>query len=135
MKYLFEMAKKGPMPIYKTIDDYMLNQSKDAQIILQDLRNIIKEAVPDVSEIPNCKVPTFTLVPGTKTEQQLMIAASAKSVSFYPFPATVNHFINELQNYDHGKGSMKFPFNKPLPKDLIIKMVKFRKAEISNNKK
>jgi uncharacterized protein YdhG (YjbR/CyaY superfamily) len=124
------MAKKGPMPVYKTIDDYIFNQSEKAQPILQELRNIIKQAAPDVLEIPNYKVPSFTLVPGTKPDQQLMMAGYASFVSFYPFPATVKHFSAELNDYDQGKGSIKFPLNKPLPKDLIIRMVKFRKAEI-----
>jgi uncharacterized protein YdhG (YjbR/CyaY superfamily) len=59
-----------------------------------------------------------------------MMAGYAKFVSFYPFPATVEHFAEELEDYDHGKGSIKFSFNEPLPKDLIMRMVKFRKAEI-----
>lgn len=124
------MGGKGPMPNFNTIDDYIGNQPKEAQIILQELRSIIKEAAPDSIEIPNYKVPSFTLVPGSKTDQQIMMASYAKFVSFYPFPTTINQFADELKDFNQGKGSVKFPFNKPLPKDLIIRMVKFRKDEI-----
>lgn len=126
------MGKKGPMPSFKTVDDYIVNQPKEVQGILQELRNIIKEAVPGVIEIPNCKVPSFTLIPETKSEQQIMIAAYTKFISFYPFQATIEQFTDELNDYKQGKGSVKFPFDKPLPKDLIIRMVKFRKDEILN---
>ncbi len=124
------MGKKGPMPNFKTVDDYINSQSKEAQIILHELRNIIKEAVPETVEIPNYKVPSFTLIPGTKPEQQMMIVAYAKYVSFYPFQATIDHFADELKSFELGKGTVKFPFNKPLPKELIKQMVKFRIEEL-----
>ncbi|OIQ21106.1 MAG: hypothetical protein BM557_04960 [Flavobacterium sp. MedPE-SWcel] len=126
------MGKKGAMPIFETVDDYIANQSEEAQGVLQELRAIIKEAVPDALELPNYKVPSFTLIRETKPEQQIMIAAYAKFISFYPFPAVVEQFEDELKDYKHGKGSVSFPFNKPLPKELIIKMIQFRKDEISN---
>ena len=127
------MVKKGSMPNFKTIDDYISNQSKEAQLLLKNLRALIKEAVPDSVEIPNYKVPSFTLVQGTKNKQHIMIAAYAKFVSFYPFQTTVGHFATELKDYKLGKGSVQFPFDKPLPKDLIVEMVKYRKKEVLQN--
>ncbi|WP_020528646.1 iron chaperone [Flexithrix dorotheae] len=127
------MAKKGPMPDFDTIDDYIASQTEEAQIVLQELRCIIKEAAPDAIEVLNYKVPSFTLVPGGKRDQQIMIAGYAKFVSFYPFPTTVEAFSNELKDYKQGKGSIQFPLDKLLPKDLIIRMVKFRRAEILSN--
>jgi len=124
------MAKKEAMPNFKTVDDYIISQSQEAQIILRELRSIIKEAVPETIEIPNYKVPSFTLIFGLKPEQQLMIVAYKKHVSFYPFQATIDKFKDELKNFELGKGTVKFPFDKPLPKDLIIEMVRFRKDEI-----
>lgn len=126
------MKEKGEMPNFKTIDDYINNQSKEAQVILKELRSIIKEVAPEAVEIPNYKVPSFTLIPEKKTEQQIMIVAYKNYVSFYPFQTTISSFKNELKNFKLGKGTVKFPFNKPLPKALIERMVKFRKEEILN---
>lgn len=127
------MAKKGPMPNYKTVDDYILNQPKETQVLLNELRGIIHEAVPEVTEIINYKVPSFTLVDNGKKDQQIMIAAYDKFISFYPFPSTIEAFSLELKDYKKGKGSVQFQLNKALPKDLIIKMVKFRRDEILNS--
>ncbi len=127
------MGKKGPMPDFATIDDYIASQPPEVQKILQELRGIIKEAAPDAEEILNYKVPSFTLVPGGKREHQIMIAGYAKFVSFYPFPSTITEFADDLKDFKLGKGSVQFPLNKPLPKDLIFKMVQFRSNEISNN--
>ncbi len=126
------MGKKGAMPNFKTVDDYIDNQTEEAKVILHELRILIKEAVPESVEIPNYKVPSFTLIPGTKPEQQLMIVAYAKYVSFYPYQTTVEHFADELKNFELGKGTVKFQFNKPLPKELIKRMVVFRKEELLN---
>ena len=127
------MGKKGPMPDFATIDDYIASQPPEAQQLLQELRSIIKEAAPNAEEILNYKVPSFTLIPGGKREHQIMIAGYAKFVSFYPFPSTIEHFSDDLKDFKLGKGSVQFPLNKPLPKDLIFKMVQFRSKEISDN--
>ena len=124
------MGKQGSMPNYGTIDDYIANQPIETQKVLQELRSIIKAAAPNAIEVLNYKVPSFILVPNGKRDQQIMMAGYAKFVGFYPFPTTMAEFSDELKGYKQGKGSVQFPLNKPLPKDLIIKMVKFRKEEI-----
>jgi len=127
------MGKKGVMPNFKTVDDYIGNQTEEAQLILREIRNLIKEAVPETVEIPNYKVPSFTLIPGTKPEQQLMIVAYAKYISFYPYQTVIKHFADELEGFELGKGTVKFQIHDPLPKDLIKRMVVFRKNELLNN--
>lgn len=126
-------ANKGTMRNFDAIDDYIASQPIENQKVLQELRAIIKEAAPEASEVLNYKVPAFTLVPGGKRDQQIMMAGYARFVGFYPFPTTVEKFSDELKNYKIGKGSVQFPYNKPLPKDLIMRMVKFRKEEILKN--
>jgi uncharacterized protein YdhG (YjbR/CyaY superfamily) len=91
-----------------------------------------RKQLRDAIEVLNYKVPSFTLVPGGKRDQQIMMAGYAKFVGFYPFPTTMAKFSEELKGYKQGKGSVQFPLNKPLPRDLIIRMVKFRKEEILN---
>lgn len=129
------MAKNGTMEVYKTVDDYIAAQPEGAKIILMELRQLIKESVPEVVEIQNSKVPTFTLIPGTKPKLQLMIVAYTKFVSFYPFQAAIDFYTAELQGFELGKGTIRFPFNQKLPKDLILKMIQFRKNEILNQQR
>jgi uncharacterized protein YdhG (YjbR/CyaY superfamily) len=124
------MGKKGPMPNFETVDDYIKNQPKESQEVLQELRSIIKEAAPDSIEVLNYKIPSFTLVKGGKRDQQIMMAGYSKFVGFYPFPTAIAEFSDELKDYKQGKGSVQFPLDKPLPKDLIIRMVRFRREEI-----
>lgn len=127
------MPSKSPMPSFATVDDYIANQAEAAKEILKELRSLIDDAAPDVVEIPNSKVPSFTLVPDEKPKLQLMMAAYAKFVSFYPFEKTVEAFADQLKDYETGKGSVKFPLNKPLPKELISEMVTFRMEDLRKN--
>ncbi|QTN39805.1 DUF1801 domain-containing protein [Cryomorphaceae bacterium] len=124
------MAKKGAMPTYATIDDYIVAQPEHVRSHLHDLRRIILEAAPDAEEKLNYKVPTFALVPEGKRDYQLMMAGYDKFIGFYPFPTTMDHFASELSGFKQGKGSVQFPLNEPLPEDLIRRMVAFRRAEI-----
>lgn len=55
-----------------------------------------------------------------------MIAGYEKHVGFYPNPTTIQEFENELKDYKKGKGSVQFPLNKPLPSELIERMIKYR---------
>ena len=124
------LSKKGGMPSYPTVDDYIQAQPLDAQKILQSLRAIIKEVVPEVAENRNNKVPSFRLVDDVKPIHQLMCVGYAKHVSFYPFEKTIDHFAQELKGYEIGKGTVKFSFDKDLPKELIKQMVMYRKQEL-----
>jgi uncharacterized protein YdhG (YjbR/CyaY superfamily) len=124
------MGKKGPMPTFETVDEYIASQPEEVQKVLKELRGIILEAAPDATELLNYKVPSYSLVPGGKPDHQVMMAGYAKFVGFYPFPSTMEKFSEELKDFKQGKGSVQFPLNKPLPKDLIIRMVKYRKEEI-----
>ena len=118
------------MPSFATVDEYIGSQPEKTQRVLNALRSLIKEAAPDAVELLNYKVPSYSLVPGGKRDQQVMMAGYAKFVGFYPFPTTMAAFADELKDYKQGKGSVQFPLDKPLPKDLIIRMVKFRKEEL-----
>ena len=124
------MPKKGAMPVFKTVDDYIKQQEPQAQKILQELRELILEAVPKAVELPNYKVPTYTLAPKAKAKNQLMIVTYKKFVSFYPYQKAVDHFAAELKGFELGKGTVKFPFNQPLPHDLIKRMVIYRRDEL-----
>lgn len=125
------MDKTAPRPSFATMEEYIANQPKEVQKVLNELKSIIKEAAPEAIEIMNYKVPAFNLVPDGKRDQQIMMAGYAKFVGFYPFPTTMEKFADELKGFKQGKGSVQFPLDMPLPRDLIIRMVKFRKDELS----
>jgi uncharacterized protein YdhG (YjbR/CyaY superfamily) len=66
------------------------------------------------------------LVEGGKRDQQVMIAGYKKHVGLYPHPSVIEKFDKELEGYKKAKGSVQFPLDKPPPKDLIVRMIKYR---------
>lgn len=110
----------------KEVDTYIATQPPEAQRALKELRSCIHQAAPGVSELMNYNIPAFALVKGGKRDKQIMIAGYPKHVGFYPHPDTIDAFADKLVSYKFAKGSIQFPLNKPIPKTLVIEMVKLR---------
>jgi len=114
----------------KEVDSYIATQPLEAQSALEELRWCIHQAAPGVSELMNYNIPAFALVKGGKRDKQIMIAGYPKHVGFYPHPDTIDAFSDKLAAYKFAKGSIQFPLNKPIPKALVIEMVKFRLSQL-----
>lgn len=117
---------------YKTPREYLDDQTEPCKKILQELRKLILEVIPDTEELINHNIWAFTLVPGGKRDQQIMIAGFNKHVGFYPHPVTIVHFKSQLTPYKRGKGSVQFPLDEELPKELITEMIQFRLSCLNN---
>jgi uncharacterized protein YdhG (YjbR/CyaY superfamily) len=107
--------------IAKDIDEYIAGCPEDVQPILQKIRAIIREAVPQAGETINYGIPTFTL-----KGNLVHFAAFKKHIGFYPTPSGIEKFKNELSVYEGAKGSVQFPLDQPIPYDLIREIVLFR---------
>ena len=107
-----------------TIDDYIADFPPEVQEILNKIRTIIKNAAPGAAETIKYRMPTFTL-----NGNLVHFAAYKKHIGFYPVPSGIEQFKQELAEYEGGKGSVQFPLDKPIPFDLIRKIVEFRVAE------
>jgi uncharacterized protein YdhG (YjbR/CyaY superfamily) len=116
------MKKKQATP--QNIDEYIAGFPKDVQKILQKIRMTIQKAAPDAEEAIKYQIPTFTL-----KGNLVHFAAYQNHVGFYPSPTGIEKFKNELSIYGSGKGTLKFPLDKPIPFDLISKIVKFKVEE------
>jgi len=108
-------------PPFNTIDEYIASFPEETRVLLTQLRDAIRKASPEAEEKISYGIPTFTL-----KGNLVHFAAYKNHIGFYPAPAGIEAFRKELSPYKGAKGSVKFPINKPIPLDLIIKIVKFR---------
>ncbi|NEU08616.1 hypothetical protein GZH53_09865 [Flavihumibacter sp. R14] len=109
----------------KDIDEYIAGFPGEVQEILGQVRATIRKAAPDAQETISYAIPTFTL-----NKSNLVHFAGFKNhIGFYPAPTGSEAFKGELSVYKTGKGSVQFPLNKPIPFDLITKIVEFRVQE------
>ncbi|AWK51933.1 hypothetical protein DIC82_13310 [Clostridium beijerinckii] len=108
----------------KSIDEYIFKFSLDVQEILEMLRKVIKESAPDAEEKISYQMPTFVL-----HGNLVHFAAYKNHIGFYPTPSGIDAFKDELSEFKGAKGSVQFPIEKPIPYELISKIVKFRVDE------
>lgn len=109
---------------FKTIDEYINMFPEDVRVILNELRQTIKEAAPEAEETINYQMPTFTL-----NGNLVHFAAFKNHIGFYPTPTGVEAFKEDLAPYKGAKGSVRFPINEPLPLPLIRRIVEYRIKE------
>jgi uncharacterized protein YdhG (YjbR/CyaY superfamily) len=116
------MDKSTDVP--KNIDEYIAKFPIEVQEKLQKIRKIVRDAAPEATEKISYQMPTFYL-----NGNLVHFAAYKKHIGFYPTPSGITSFDEELAPYKRAKGSVIFPLDKPIPYDLIDKIVRFRVAE------
>ncbi|MEA4961008.1 iron chaperone [Lutispora sp.] len=107
-----------------SVDEYILNSPPELHERLEKLRKVIKEAAPDAGEKISWGMPTFIL-----HGNLVHFAIHKNHIGFYPAPSGIEAFKDELSEYKSSKGAVQFPIAKPLPFELISRIVKFRAAE------
>ncbi len=108
----------------KTITDYIALFPGETQELLTQVKLTIKAAVPNAEEKISYQMPTFFL-----NGNLVHFAAWREHIGFYPGASGIAAFQKELANYKNAKGSVQFPFDQPIPFDLITQIVKFRVDE------
>lgn len=111
-----------------SIDEYIAEFPVDTQVVLQQVRALIREIAPDATETISYAIPTFDL--GGK--HLVHFAGYAHHIGLYPMPSGMVAFEAELEPFKSGKGSAQFPLSQPLPTDLIRRIVEFRVSEVEN---
>ena len=106
------------------INEYIAAFPDDVRERLEQVRTVIHKAVPEAEEAISYAIPTFKL-----NGNLVHFAAFKNHIGFYPTPTGIEEFREELSKYKEGKGSVQFPFDQPLPLDLIRRIVLFRKKK------
>ena len=119
-KGIMETNQKIP----RTIDEYIAGFPPDVQQVLEKIRGTIRTTAPDAEETIKYRMPTFTL-----KGNLVHFAAFKKHIGFYPVPSGIEKFKDELSVYEQGKGSVQFSLERPIPYDLISRIVQFRVEE------
>jgi uncharacterized protein YdhG (YjbR/CyaY superfamily) len=109
------------MPKPVTVDEYILSFPKDIQEKLEQIRQLIKEVAPEAIEVISYGMPGYKL-----KGMLVWFAAHTNHIGFYPKASPMEVFLDELADYKCSKGAIQFPFNKPLPFDLITRILQFR---------
>jgi len=106
------------------IDAYISDFPESTQKLLQEVRSIVKQAAPVAAEVISYGMPAF------RQDGMLVYFAAFKNhIGFYPIPSGIAAFKEDLSAFKCTKGSVHFPLDKPLPAELITRIVTFRLSE------
>jgi uncharacterized protein YdhG (YjbR/CyaY superfamily) len=109
------------------IDDYIAGLPLERRAPMDVLRNAIREAAPDATETIAYKMPAYRSHGG-----QFLVSFDAYKHHYSLFPATdpmIETLGAEIAPYLAGKGTIRFPADRPIPTDLVRRIVEIRVAE------
>jgi uncharacterized protein YdhG (YjbR/CyaY superfamily) len=108
-----------------SIDDYIAAFPPETRQVLQQLRGLIHGCAPAAVETISYAMPTFD----QNGRHLIHFAGYGKFVSLYPGASTFEEFGEELKAYRNGRATARFAIDRPLPADLIERIVVFRVLE------
>ncbi|NVO18581.1 MAG: DUF1801 domain-containing protein [Bacteroidetes bacterium] len=103
---------------------YISTFPESTQQLLEQIRAVVMETAPGAIEVISYGMPGF------KFHGMLVwFAAYSRHIGFYPTGSGIAAFKHELTGYQVSKGTVQFPLDKPIPLDLVRKMVAYRVNE------
>jgi uncharacterized protein YdhG (YjbR/CyaY superfamily) len=117
---------------YQSVDHYLAAQPAKARSVLDVVRAAIRGALPEAEEQISYQIPAYRGVGGTF----LYFAGWKAHYSIYPASgALVAAFAEELKPYQVNKGTIRFPYDGPVPATLIRRIARFLADEAAARKK
>ena len=110
---------------FQSVDEYHSAFPPEVQLLLDQLRVVIRSVAPGATEKISYNIPTFSI-----GKPLVHYGAYPTHIGFYPSPAGILEFQEELSPFKTSKGTVQFPLDKPLPLVLIEKIVRFRKTMV-----
>jgi uncharacterized protein YdhG (YjbR/CyaY superfamily) len=103
---------------FSSVDEYIASFPTDVQEVLQQVRRTIRAVIPDAGEKISYQIPTITV----DGKALLYFSGWKEHIALYPIPPTDEELAKWIEPYRAGKGTLKFPLNKPIPYDLITRL-------------
>lgn len=113
-----------PLTRATTIDEYIAGFPEGVAEKLEALRSTIRKAAPDAREAMRFGIPGFVL-----QGDLVHFGVFGDHIDFYPVPSGAGAYTRELASFRRGKNSATFPLDRPLPLDLISRIVTLRSSD------
>jgi uncharacterized protein YdhG (YjbR/CyaY superfamily) len=115
----------------RSVEEYMKAFPDHVQELLSQVRATIQANAPQAIETISYGMPAYKI----NGKPLVYFAGFKNHIGFYATPTGHAAFKDELSKYKQGKGSVRFPLDKPVPFELIAQIVRFRVQENLTKKK
>jgi uncharacterized protein YdhG (YjbR/CyaY superfamily) len=109
---------------FKTVKEYHALIPKEIRARVEELRDAIAKAAPGAELTISYNIPAFLW-----NGPVAYYAWYERHIGFYPTGSPMPHFRDELKAYKTSRGAIQFPLDKPIPKALVSRIVKFKLKE------
>jgi uncharacterized protein YdhG (YjbR/CyaY superfamily) len=117
-----------PNPKFASVEEYLAAQPEDVRSALNQVRGILRAALPPDEEAIRYQILGFRLPDGS----WLYLAGWKNHYSIYPAtPELLEALGDDLRSYKVEKGTIRFPLSKPVPAELIERIATFYAAQAS----
>lgn len=109
-----------------SVDAYLASLPPARGAAMAELRRTIRTAAPDAEEVISYDMPAF------KTHGRFLVSYDAFKAHYSLFPASegvIAGLGEAVAPYLAGKGTIRFPADRPLPLDLVARIIEIRLAE------
>ena len=108
------------------VDDYLAALPDEQRVALQHLRETIRSIIPDAQEVMSYGMPGFRI----DGEVVAGYAAFRHHLSYFPHSGSVlAECSDDVASYKQTKSSLHFSAATPLPKALVRKLIRARRAQ------
>ena len=104
-----------------TIDEYIAGYPVEVRSNLERIRALIRRAEPNLVEQIKHGMPAMIL----EGRHTIYFAAWKRHVGVYPVPKAPSALERDIEQYRSDEDTVKFVFSKPVPWDLVERLVAF----------
>ena len=113
------------MKVPMTVDEYIEEQPEEVQVLLRKIRETIRGVAPDATEKMAWRMPSYW-----QREYLIHFAAFKKHIGIFPGVLENLPFKERLTGYNTTKGTIHFPYDKPIDYELIADITKWRVSRV-----
>ena len=104
----------------QTVDEYIAAQDEAVRPVLDEVRSVLGAALPEAEERISWSMPTYW-----KGRNIIHFAASKRHLGIYPGDEATAAFADELVGYSVSKGTIRLPYDRPLPTELLGRIARW----------
>ncbi len=104
---------------FTTVEEYVASLPEDVRPVVDEIRRVVRRVVPDVGETISYQMPTFVL----DGLPLVHVAAWKHHLGLYPLPPMDAGLAALVEPYRGAKDAMRLRYDRPIPVDLVARVV------------
>lgn len=109
------------------VDDYLEGVPEPRRAVLEHVRAVVHELVPDAEEGKSYSMPAFKY----RGKGLLGFISARQHLSIFPFSGeVVERLADRLDGFSLSSGTIRFSVERPLPDDVLRDVVRYRLEQI-----